>query len=245
MLHARAEYDGEVVQGTVHDGVLETTDQDIELEAVDLLPPCRPSKVVGVGRNYPGTGATDRSEPRIDEALLFFKPPSSVIGPEGTTPPPEIDAEVNIEAELGVVIDRECRSVPPAEVDAVIRGYTCVNDITASNWGRRREWVRAKGMDGFTPIGPFIQTDLEAPEATEVRSRINGEPSQEFTTRDMIHGIPEIVSELSKIMTLEADDIVLTGTAPTAANRTLRAGDEAQIAIDNIGTLRTYFGHGR
>ena len=203
-------------------------------DPLDLLAPVTPSKIVGVARNY-AAHAKELGHDLPAEPLFFLKPPSSVIGPGETIRLPRWSSEVHHEAELGVVIGRRLRCVAPSEVREQLLGFTCVNDVTARDVQRAQShFTKAKGADGFCPIGPWIETDLLG--AVQVRCRVNGELRQDGTSADMIFGIEELISYLSHAMTLEPGDVVATGTP--AGVGPLRAGQIVEVEIPGIGILR-------
>ena len=207
----------------------------VRLGDVRLLAPCMPTKIVCVGRNYAAHAAELGNEvPK--RPLLFLKPPSAVIGPDVAIRLPR-DAEVHHEAELGVVIGRTCRNVPAKRAGDVIRGYTCLNDVsdrTAQSW--EKNWVRAKAFDTSAPIGPWIVSPDEVNEPLRVVLRVNGEIRQDGRTDAMIFTIPRLIEEITGFMTLEPGDIIATGTPDGVGP--LVPGDVVEVTIDGVGTLR-------
>ena len=142
---------------------------------------------------------------------------------------------VDYEGELAVVIKKTARCVPPEEAGKYILGYTCFNDVTARDLQKKDiQYTRAKGFDTFAPIGPWIDTELD-PMDTRVRTYLNGEKGQDAPTGDMIFDVYELVSFVSRVMTLLPGDVVATGT-PSGVGR-LRPGDRVEIVIDGIGSL--------
>lgn len=206
------------------------------LEDVDLLPPCRPSKIVGAARNYYADDRERAEGDRPDNPLIFFKPPSSLIptGSEITIPE---SSEIICEAELGVVIDKECRFVDESEALDYVRGYTCVNDITATDWsGKENYGVRTKGMDTFCPTGPYLETNIDNsnPEL-DVRMDINGEVVADSNTEMMIFSVSELISHISQYMTLEPGDLIASGAPPQT--RSLSPDDHVEITVEGVGRL--------
>jgi 2-keto-4-pentenoate hydratase/2-oxohepta-3-ene-1,7-dioic acid hydratase in catechol pathway len=188
-----------------------------------------------VGRNY-AAHAQELGNEIPTRPLLFFKPPSSVIGPEEEIVLPT-SSLVHYEAELAVVIGKRCRNVPAAKAMDVILGYTCLNDISdreAQKW--EKNWVRAKGFDTSAPIGPMIVTKDEIEGPFHVMLRVNGETKQDGSTRDFIFPIPVLIEEISTYMTLEPGDVIATGTP--AGVGPLSAGNVVEVEIDGIGILR-------
>lgn len=207
----------------------------VGLDEVKILPSCQPSKIVAVGLNYRAhaaeTGATVPDEP-----LLFFKPPSAVIGHLDEIVYPSISERVDYEAELGVVIGRRARFVAAVDALDYVLGYACANDVTARDLQHRdNQWARAKGCDTFCPLGPFIATDLD-PGNLRVQSRVNGEKRQDSNTADMVFGVAELISFITQAMTLEPGDVVLTGT-PSGIGP-LHPGDVVEVEVEGIGILR-------
>ncbi len=209
-------------------------------EAVTLLAPVVPTKIVCVGLNYrdhiaesatvlPG-GVKEPAEP-----LLVLKPPSAVVGPGEAIRYPAGVERLDPEAELGVVIGRRARAVAAEEALACVAGYTCFNDVSARNYQRKDgQWARAKGFDTFAPMGPWVATGL-APDALEVRCRVNGETRQRGRTADLLHSVPSLVSFISRIMTLEPGDVIATGTPAGVAP--IVPGDRVEVDIEGIGVL--------
>jgi 2-keto-4-pentenoate hydratase/2-oxohepta-3-ene-1,7-dioic acid hydratase in catechol pathway len=207
---------------------------ELPLEGVILLPPVTPTKIVCLGRNYAAHAAEHGADvPEIP--LIFLKPPSSVIGPGETIRLPPQSERVEHEAELAVVIGRQARWVPPAQSEDVILGYTIANDVTARDLQTRDgQWTRAKGFDTFCPLGPWIETRLD-PSDVVVTCSVNGQMRQMASTRDLVFPVPQLVAFISSVMTLEAGDLILTGTP--AGVGPLLDGDEVTVEIEGLGTL--------
>ncbi len=232
---------GVVVEGAVHrlaDSPRQTQapgDVVAPLDEVQLLAPCRPGKIVAIGRNY-AAHAAEHDAPVPDEPILFLKPPSSVIGPgEAIVYPGHLSRRVDHEAELAVVIGRQAQHVSRAEAPGVVLGYTCGNDVTARDLQRRDgQWARAKGFDTFCPLGPWIVPDLDVTDLS-IRCRVNGELRQEGRTRDLLFPVDELIAYVSAVMTLEPGDVLLTGTP--AGVGPLEPGDRVAVEIKGIGLL--------
>lgn len=208
---------------------------EIPLDAVRLLTPVLPGKIICVGRNYV-EHAREHFAEVPDVPLLFFKPPSSVIGPEQPIILPPQSQQVEHEAELVVVIGRRGRWIDPADASSHIFGYTIGNDVTARDLQRRDgQWTRAKGFDTFCSLGPWIETEMN-PADLMITCRVNGEMRQMASTRDMVFHIEQLIAFVSSIMTIEPGDVLMTGTP--AGVSPLRPGDIVEVAIDNLGTLR-------
>lgn len=210
----------------------------VGMEGLRLLAPVIPTKVVAVGRNYAAhaeeLGNTVAAQDEMP--LLFLKPSSSVIGPgEPIQLPSDLSEEVHHEAELAVVVGRILSRATPDEAAEAVFGYTCGNDVTARDIQRTEaQWFRAKGFDTFCPLGPAIATDLDASDL-RVRCLVDGEVRQDGTTADMLLGVPELLAEISQVMTLLPSDVVLTGTP--AGVGPLHAGETVGVEIDGIGAL--------
>ena len=215
--------DGEVTDGN---GTTYRIDDDAE-----LLAPCQPSALYCVGRNYAATLEL-KGYDRPTEPSFFIKPPVSVVGPGAPIPYPGFSEEVTYAGELAAVLDRECRHLEPAEVPAAVRGYTVLNDMDALD---QPSVTARKAFDGSGPLGPWIETDLD-PTDVDMRTVINGETRQEANTSDMIFGPYEVISFLSRRLTLLPGDVVSFGSPANPG--TVEPGDEIAITYDGIGTLR-------
>jgi 2-keto-4-pentenoate hydratase/2-oxohepta-3-ene-1,7-dioic acid hydratase in catechol pathway len=204
------------------------------LKSMRLLPPVVPGKILCLGRNY-REHALEHEVEVPEVPLLFMKPPSAVIGPGEEIRLPLQSHQVEFEAELAVVIGRTAHGVTADEAAQYIFGYTAANDVTARDLQRRDgQWTRAKGFDTFCPIGPWIETDVD-PTDLRIICRVDGQVRQMASTRDMVFSIPQIVAFITGIMTLEAGDLVLTGTP--AGVGALTAGNKVQVEIEGIGVL--------
>ena len=223
------------LQGEVTGQSVLVEGKEFRLDRVRILPPCTPTKIICLGRNY-AKHAAEMGNVVPDRPLLFFKPPSAVIGPNESIVLPR-SLRVDYEAELAVVIGRRCRRVKAEESLDYILGYTCMNDVSdrdAQGWDER--WVRAKGFDTSAPLGPVIVTPDEIDGPFHVMLRLNGEVRQDGTTSDLVFAIPEIIEEISSFMTLEPGDVIATGTP--AGVGPLSPGDDVEVYIEGIGSLR-------
>ncbi|MCA9623044.1 MAG: fumarylacetoacetate hydrolase family protein [Myxococcales bacterium] len=198
------------------------------------LCPVEPSKIVGIGRNY-RAHAEELGNEVPEEPLLFLKPPSSLIGPDGTIVLPPSSERVEHEAELGLVIgERLTRASEDTCLDA-IWGLTIVGDITARDLQRRdKTWTRGKGHDTFCPVGPVVVQGLSDADLT-IRCTVNGEERQLGHTRDMVFRPAALLVAISEVMTLEPGDVIATGTPEGVGP--LVAGDRLVIEIAGIGAL--------
>ncbi len=213
---------------------LKVIGEEHPLEKVKLLPPCEPTKIVAVGLNYVDH-AREIGMPLPEEPLIFLKPPSSVIGQGDAILLPDMSKHVEYEAELAVVIGRRASRVQAEEAYDHILGFTCVNDVTARDLQKKDiQFTRSKSFDTFCPLGPFIETDLD-PASLPIRSFVNGKKRQDSNTSNLIHKVPELVSFISHIMTLEPGDVISTGT-PYGVGKIV-SGDEVIVEIEGIGRL--------
>ncbi|MET1005537.1 MAG: fumarylacetoacetate hydrolase family protein [Propionibacteriaceae bacterium] len=217
---------------------VQLTGERLELDSVRLLAPVIPrSKVVGVGRNFVAH-AKELGNEVPDTPLTFFKPNTSVIGPNESILYPDASNEVSFEGELAVVIGRICRSVPIDRVSEVIFGYTIANDVTARDLQKRDgQWARAKGYDTFCPLGPWITTHQTLDEVADLRIRttLDGVEKQNGSTNLMVFSVAELVEYISSYTTLLPGDVILTGTP--AGVGLMVPGQEVSIEIEGIGTL--------
>jgi len=205
------------------------------LSGVRLLAPCSPGKIVAVGLNY-RHHAAEMGLAVPDEPVIFLKPSTAVIGPGEIIRYPDMSSQVDYEAELGVVIRDRVRNIAPDEVKDHILGYTCANDVTARDLQRKDgQWTRAKSFDTFCPIGPWIETELD-PGNLLVESYLNGERRQSSRTAQFIFPVNYLVSFISRIMTLNPGDLIITGT-PSGVGP-MKPGDEIEVRIEGIGSLK-------
>ncbi|MCM0753662.1 fumarylacetoacetate hydrolase family protein [Desulfovibrio aminophilus] len=210
-------------------------DAPIPIRDVRVLPVVLPTKIVCVGLNY-RQHAEEMGKPLPSEPLIFLKPPSAVIGSGDAIVLPEGCGRVDHEAELGIVIGQTGRHIRPEEAARHIFGYTCANDVTDREIQKRDGlYARAKGFDTFCPVGPWIETEVSDPGNLAVRALVNGEVRQDGNTRDMIFGPAELVSFISRVMTLHPGDLVLTGT-PSGIGP-IMPGDTVSVEIENVGLL--------
>jgi len=198
----------------------------------------KPGKIVCVGRNYI-EHAKELGNAVPDQPLIFLKPPSAVIWDGEAIVLPAVSRRVEHEAEIGVVLGRRLRQGDEADARSAIAGITCVNDVTARDLQKADgQWTRAKGFDTFCPVGPRLLA-LDAGfnlSGLEVVCRVNGVERQRGRAAEMAFGIPMLVAYISRIMTLEAGDLVATGTP--AGVGPLTDGDEVEVEIPGVGVLR-------
>ena len=196
--------------------------------------PVRPSKIIGIGRNYVEHARELGNEIPV-VPILFFKPPTALIGSGDTILLPSVSTRVEFEAEIGVVIGKRVRNVDQAGAERAIGGFVCVNDVTCRDLQKTDgQWGRAKGFDTFCPVGPKVVSGLEW-RTLELICRVNGVQRQRARSTDMHFSIPELVSFLSGIMTLEPGDLIATGTP--AGTAPLQPGDIVEVEIPGVGIL--------
>ncbi|MGP9607472.1 fumarylacetoacetate hydrolase family protein [Glutamicibacter sp. AOP33-2CA-4] len=219
---------------------IKTTGVTHQLDDVRLVAPIIPrSKVIGFGRTY-GEHAKELGNEVPSEPLMFLKPNTSVVGHGDPVTLPSFSEEVSFEGELAVVIGRICKDVPAEKAADVIFGYTVANDLTARDAQRTDpQWARAKGFDGACPLGPWIETQLENPDDVGIVSRVNGEVRQDGSTSEMIWSVNDLVARASEAFTLLPGDVILTGTP--AGVGLVTEGDNVEIEVEGIGTLRSVF----
>lgn len=213
----------------------DTTGERVPLSSAKLLAPVIPrSKVVCVGLNY----AAHKAEMDIavpTSPLIFLKPNTSVVGPGDTIQIPPVDGRIVHEGELAIIIGSVAKRVPAKDYASVIFGYTIGNDVSARDqMFADGQWARAKGYDTFCPLGPVIETELDA-QNVEITTFVDGEPRRTGNTRDMLHKIPELIEFISDVWTLLPGDVILTGTPAGLGG--FVDGQTVDISIEGIGTL--------
>lgn len=214
------------------------------LPAADLVfepPVATCSKICCLALNYADHAAESRLELPPDP-VLFFKPPSALVGHGAVVRPPARTEHVEHEVELAVVIGRVTRDLPAAEWRTAIAGYTVINDMTArdlqlANIGRNQPWDQAKAFDTFAPLGPFLVTPDEVPDPHDLEMRLSvaGQVRQRANTRQMVFDLPRLLADLSDGMTLLPGDVIATGT--TAGIAPLAEGDVMEAEIAGVGRL--------
>lgn len=248
MKFIRFERQGAVSYGVVEDNIVYRIDGDIfgdyrvteeryKLSDLKLLTPCMPSKIVAVGINY-RDHATEMKHDLPEEPVIFIKPSTTVIGPEDKIKMPGMSKRVDYEAELALVIGKQVRNAEPREALQYVLGATCLNDVTARDLQQKDgQWTRAKGFDTFAPMGPYIVTGADY-NNIEVELVLNGEVKQKSNTSYFITKAEEIVSYISKVMTLYPGDVIATGT-PSGVGP-MSKGDVVEVRLQGIGILRNY-----
>lgn len=203
---------------------------------VRLLPPCEPSKIIGVGLNY-RSHLGGRKLPETPE--LFYMPPSALAASEEAIRIPPGATDVHFEGELVVVIGKRLKNASREEAADGIFGVTCGNDVSDRGWQRGEnkdlQWWRAKGADTFAPLGPAIVTGLDYGRLT-LETRVNGVRAQYGSTADLVHDCPSVVSWASKWVTLKPGDVIYTGTPGNTF--ALKPGDVVEVELEGVGVLR-------
>ncbi len=208
--------------------------QTYNLDDLNILSPVMPTKIIGVGLNY-RKHALELGMKIPDEPVLFFKPLSAILNPNGVIRLPLQSNQVEYEAELAVVIKRTCYRISPDEVEKVLLGYTSFNDVTARDLQKKDgQWARAKGFNTFAPFGPFVETELN-PNALNIECLVNNEVKQSSNTQDMIFNVQELVTYISSVMTLYPGDIITTGTPHGIG--ALKKGDSVIVRIEGLSDL--------
>jgi 2-keto-4-pentenoate hydratase/2-oxohepta-3-ene-1,7-dioic acid hydratase in catechol pathway len=235
---------GQLVGDTlhVHQGSLfenpQPTGLTLPLSDLEVLAPCQPTKVLALWNNFKAA-AEKNGWSAPTEPLYFLKSPNSYSHHLQAVIRPQQDVgRVVYEAELGIVIGKRGRDISLENAKQHIFGYTCVNDVTAVELLRSdtsfEQWTRAKNFDGFTPFGPWIETELDCTSAV-VTAKVNGRERQNYAVSDMFFSPQELVAKLSRGMTLEAGDMISCGTSLGAMPWQNDA--VVEVAIEGIGTL--------
>lgn len=212
----------------------EFSSEKVLASSVTLLAPCQPTKVVCVGLNYLDH-AKEMNEELPNAPLLFLKPPTTVIGNEEDIVAPDNAGRLDYEGELAIVIGKKAKNISQNEVNDYVFGYTCANDFTAREIQLSdKQWTRGKSFDTFCPLGPGIVKEIDKKDA-RIQLKVNGEVRQKSNINMFIFSVGEIVSYISKHMTLQPGDVILTGTPHGVGP--VNSGDVMTVTIDGIGTL--------
>ena len=250
------------IEGNIFN-IIKDTGVELDADKVKILAPVpHPNKIIGIGLNYK-THIKEWAEihnKKYEDCIpktpiMFLKPPTSRIGQNGEIEIPGQSNQVEYEAELAVVIGKQARNISKNEALKFVLGYTCANDVTARDLQiADGQWTRAKGFDSFCPLGPGIvlqkgfnlvsgkssfikkrETFIENPNKLQVKAYLNGKVVQDFNTEDMLFNVSELVSHVSKVMTLFPGDVILTGTSVGVG--LLNKNDKIEIEIEKIGRL--------
>ena len=201
-----------------------------------LLPPCSPTKIVCVGRNY-SEHAKELGNAVPTEPLIFLKPTTSLIAHGDSIVYPALSQRVDFEGELGIVIGKRARHVKAADAWDYIRGFTCVNDVTARDLQKKDgQWTRGKGFDTFCAAGPYLagRDEVDFP-SLRVQTLLDGELKQDGSVQDMIFPLDAIIEFVSAFMTLEPGDLIATGTPPGVGP--VQPGSRVTVRIEGVGVL--------
>jgi len=224
--------DNKVFFGTVDGDTVKSDSSEYKLSELTILPPTVPTKIVCIGLNYIDH-ANELNYPIPKWPILFIKPSTTVIGHMENIEYPTMSSLVEYEGEMAIIISEKCKNVKDPE--AVILGYTGINDVTARDIQRKDvQWTRAKSFDTFAPIGPFITTDIDPGDA-RIETRVNGKTRQKSNTKNLIFDVNDLVRFISEVMTLNAGDVIATGT-PYGVGELL-IGDTVEIELEGAGVL--------
>jgi 2-keto-4-pentenoate hydratase/2-oxohepta-3-ene-1,7-dioic acid hydratase in catechol pathway len=226
---------GSVRNGQWHDDHVSFAGETYSLDEVDVLPPCEPTKIVCIGRNY-AEHADEMDNEVPDRPLLFLKPPNALAGHGDTVPLPAGKERVDWEAEIAVVVGKQARNVAAEDAMDYVAGFTCMNDVSnRDDQDREQNWVRGKAFDNAAPLGPVLATPDEVPEDASVELRVNGETKQSSSRDYMMFSVADLVEEITTYMTLEPGDVISTGTP--AGVGALSDGDRVEVDVEGVGVL--------
>ncbi|MGM0398468.1 MAG: fumarylacetoacetate hydrolase family protein [Halobacteriota archaeon] len=226
---------GAVRIGEWTDDAIEFADETYDPAEVDVIAPSEPSKIVCVGLNY-ADHAAERNKDVPDRPLLFLKTPNTVSHHGATVTVPAGKERVDHEAELAVVIGEQARNVDADDAMDYVAGYTILDDVSnRDDQDEEQNWVRGKSFDGAAPMGPVLVDPEDVPEDAAIELRVNGEVRQRSSIDQFIFSVPDLIEEITTYMTLEAGDVISTGTPSGVAP--LSDGDHVAVEIDGIGVL--------
>ena len=249
----RYRIDGADAFGTLNDDIVvehrgdmfgrnEPTGHSVALDRVQLLAPVQPTKVIALWNNF-GELRKKLSLAHPEEPLYLLKSPNSWSGPGDPIPLPRGGGKVAFEGELGIVIGKRCTAATESEAMDCVFGYTCANDVTVADILNRdasfAQWTRAKGLDGFCPIGPVVATGLD-PATLTVRTLLDGQVRQQYPISDMTFSVAQLVCRISLDMTLQPGDVILCGTSVGVGS--MKPGSLVEVEIDGIGRLANRYG---
>lgn len=230
---------GQLQEGVIHEltgelfGSRSMTGKQFLLESVRLKAPLEPRHIIGIGKNFSAAG--EQMPPIPEMPILFFKPLTTVIGPEEAIKLPSETAQVKFESEVVVIIGKEASHIQASEVKDYIFGCTIGNDLGAFDYFHPEgHWTIGKAFNTFCPLGPFIDTEFDYSSA-HIQARVNGELLQDAGMEQIIMPVDKLVSYISSFMTLMPGDIILTGTP--AGAQFVKAGDRIACSIQGLGEL--------
>ncbi|MGI6161784.1 MAG: fumarylacetoacetate hydrolase family protein [Christensenellales bacterium] len=248
MKYLRFEIEGAEKQGVVEGGVIkeitgdiftsyEYTGSEFEFDGAHILAPVQPKKIVAVGKNYLdhiGELGGDTDIPK--NPIIFIKMPHTIVGPGEIIKRPKGAKRVDYEAELGIVIGKECFNVEPEQAMEYVFGATCLNDVTERVFQKSdKQWIRSKNFPTFCPVGPYIVTGLDYGNLN-ISSKLNGEIRQNSNTSKFLFNLPELISFISGFMPMYPGDVIATGT-PEGIGAMVE-GDVVEVTVEGVGTLR-------
>ena len=211
--------------------------EPMPLASAQLLPPVTPSKIICVGKNYRAHVREMGGGEMPAEPLIFFKPPSALLAPEGVVKLPRISTHVDYEGEVALVIGRRASKIKREQWRDYVRGCSLANDVSARDLQKNDgQWTRAKGCDTFCPVGPLVSDEIDFDAGVNLETRLNGELRQKASTLDFIFFVPELLEFITAAMTLEPGDLILTGT-PAGVGK-LKEGDCVEVSASGLGVLR-------
>ncbi|MFB6092161.1 MAG: fumarylacetoacetate hydrolase family protein [Haloquadratum sp.] len=226
---------GSIREGEWHGDQVSFGGRTYDLDAVDVLPPSEPTKIVCIGLNYADHAAEGGKEVP-DRPLLFLKPPNTLSGHGDTVTLPAGKDRLDHEAEIAVVIDKQARNVDAADAMDYVAGFTCLNDLSNRDDQRQEtNWVRGKAFDNAAPMGPVLASPDEVPADAEIELRVNGETRQQSSRDNLAFTVPDLIEEITAYLTLEPGDVIATGTPAGVAP--LEDGDRIEIELEGVGTL--------
>ncbi len=230
---------GAVQEGVIMEGEIKAGSRLYDPSDVSILPPTRPSKIVCVGLNYQDhIEETGRKTP--ERPALFLKTPNTVASHEETITLLPGKERIDFEAELGVVIGKRCRNISAGEAMQYVKGFTCVNDLSNRDDQRiEQNWVRGKSFDKACPFGPYVVSAKDVDEHAKITLKQNGKVMQSSSIDQMLFSVPELIAEITKYMTLEAGDLIATGT-PSGVGP-IKDKDVIEVYIEGVCTLRNWF----
>jgi len=242
--HNNKKHIGTVNEGniTVFEGDIfnnpQNTDTIINVAEITKLNPCEPTKIIALWNNYK-TLANEKGLSKPNNPLYLNKAISCILEPgKNIIRPKFYNEEIFYEGELGIVIGKHCKDIEVGQADDYIFGYTCINDVTGMDLVKKDptfdQWTRSKSFDTFGIFGPGIETDID-PMNLQIVSKLNGNIVQDYNTNDMFFNVYEIVSFLSKDMSLYPGDIIACGT--NAGLGPMNEGDAIQVSVEGIGEL--------
>lgn len=217
--------------------ILDNITESHSLDDIEIQAPTDPSKIVCIGLNYKDH-AKELNLELPESPVIFIKPSTTVNRTDNIIIYPKISKQIDYEGELAVVIGKTAKQVSEEEANDFIFGYTIINDVTARDFTLGDgQWTRGKSCDGFAPIGPYIETELD-PLNQMIVTKVNGKVKQNSNTNQMIFSPQEIISYISQTMTLNPGDIIATGTPPGVGP--MDADSIVEVTIEDIGTLKNY-----